>query len=135
MKKVVTLMFVLSHAAFAQQRIPASGENGTLSGTKEKEPLRSVTNPGKPTTRQSITPAGVQTVVQARIYGVAFGGDSSEVWLMRDSPNCCTRGYKGDLIRLNWKQNRILDRLCVGGTPGLQGLAWDFARNRLLATM
>ena len=41
------------------------------------KPLRSVTDPGVVTTRQAITPAGVQTVFDGRVYGVAFGATVS----------------------------------------------------------
>jgi YVTN family beta-propeller protein len=131
-KLVLLVLFAMAPAALAQQRLPVPGANGTLTGSRESEPLRSVTNPGAPTTRQSITPAGIQTVFQARIHALEFGAKSSEIWLLRDGAD---RYYKGDLIRVDWKQNRIVDRIPIGGTPGLQGLAWDRVRNRLLATV
>ena len=132
MRLVSLILIAMGPAAIGQQKLPRPGANGTLTGSRESEPLRSVTNPGAPTTRQSITPAGIQAVIQGRIHGVEFGTNSAEIWLLRDGAD---RFYKGDLVRVDWKQNRILERIPVGGTPGLQGLAWDHTRNRLLVTV
>lgn len=62
-------------------------------------PVRSVTDPGVVTTRQAITPAGVPTVFEGRVAGVAFGPEGSELWVAN-----ATRIY-----RLDWKANRVLD--------------------------
>ncbi len=126
---IYTLLFI---AIACAQDTPRAGANGTLTGTIEREPLRSVINPGAPTTRQAITPAGIQTVIQGRIHGVAFGGSSTEIWMVRDGAD---RFYKGDLIRVDWKHNRILDRIPIGGSPGLQGVTWDAEGKRLLVTV
>jgi YVTN family beta-propeller protein len=123
---------ILSLPLLGQPQFPTPGANGTLTGSREIEPLRSVTNPGAPTTRQAITPAGIQTVMQARIHGVAFGASDSEIWMIRDGAD---RFYKGDIIAVDYKQNRITHRLPIGGTPGLQGTAWDRDGNRLLLTV
>jgi YVTN family beta-propeller protein len=131
-KLLLLILMATSPTAIGQSGLPKAGANGTLTGSREGEPLRSVTNPGAPTTRQSITPAGIQTVIQGRIHAVAFGPKSSEIWLLRDGAD---RFYNGDLIQVDWKQNRILERIPIGGTPGLQGLAWDGAQNRLLVTV
>ena len=40
-----------------------------------ERPSRSVTDPGVVTTRQAITPAGVPSVFQGRVYGVAWAGE------------------------------------------------------------
>src|SRR6266851_2136176 len=45
-------------------------------------PVRSVTDPGVVTTRQAIAPAGVPTVFQGRTYGVAFGANAAELWVL-----------------------------------------------------
>ena len=82
------------------------------------KPVRAVTDPGAVTTRQAITPAGVPTVFQGRVYGVAFGTNSSELWVLN-----ATRVY-----RLDWNQNRVLDNVPLNGTPGLQGIRFDAAR-------
>jgi hypothetical protein len=43
-------------------------------------PVRAVTDPGTVTTRQSITPAGVQSVFSGRVQGVAFGAAPFEAF-------------------------------------------------------
>src|SRR5499433_1366889 len=82
------------------------------------KPVRAVTDPGVVTTRQAITPAGVPTVFQGRVYGVAFGTNPSELWVLN-----ATRVY-----RLDWNQNRVLDNVPLTGTPGLQGIRFDAGR-------
>src|SRR5882672_7343143 len=82
------------------------------------KPVRAVTDPGVVTTRQAITPAGVPTVFQGRVYGVAFGTNASELWVLN-----ATRIY-----RLDWNQNRVLDNVPLNGTPGLQGIRFDAGR-------
>jgi YVTN family beta-propeller protein len=89
-----------------------------------ERPLRSVTDPGVVTTRQAITPAGVPTIFQGRVYGVAFGDSASELWVLNQ-----TRVY-----RLDWKANRILDNVPLGGSAGLQGIRYDGATGRALVS-
>src|SRR3989442_6616511 len=86
----------------------------TAAQTTDK-PVRSVTDPGVVTTRQAITPAGVPTVFQGRVYGVAFGADASELFVLN-----ATQVYK-----LDWKQNRVLENAALNGSPALQGLRFD----------
>ncbi len=88
-----------------------------------ERPVRSVTDPGVVTTRQTITPAGVPTIFQGRVYGVAFGASSNELWVAN-----ATRLY-----RLDWQANRVLDSLPLEGTPGLQSLQYDAVNGRVLA--
>ncbi|MBY0503446.1 MAG: hypothetical protein K2X03_06045 [Bryobacteraceae bacterium] len=78
-------------------------------------PVRAVPDPGVITTRQTITPAGVPTIFQGRVYGVAFGADSAELWVL----------HANHVYRLDWRQNKVLSRVVHGGgMPGLQGLAF-----------
>ena len=95
-------------------------------GLATQEPARlprSVTDPGVITTRQAITPAGVQTVFDGRVFGLTFGTTNDELWVL-------TRANRGgaDLFRLDWLQNRIQNRWQLPGTPALQGLALDPVR-------
>src|ERR1700688_2483765 len=76
---------------------------------------RAVTDPGVITTRQAITPAGVPTVFDGRVYGVAFGEDASTIWVANASK----------IYQLDWRQNRTLDAIALQGTPGLQGIQFD----------
>ncbi len=87
-------------------------------------PVRAVTDPGVVTTRQSITPAGVPTVFQGRVYGVAFGASSAEVWVLG----------AGQIYRLDWKANRVLGRVPFAGRAGLQGIRFDPAAGRALVS-
>ncbi len=80
-----------------------------------EQPARAVVDPGVVTTRQAITPAGVPTIFQGRVYGVAFGASASEVWVLNAT----------HLYRLDWKQNRVIDAIPHGGTAGIQGLVYD----------
>jgi YVTN family beta-propeller protein len=84
------------------------------------QPLHAVSDPGVVTTRQAITPAGVPTVFQGRVYGVAFGKSSSDLWVANASR----------LYRLDVKANRIAEMIPTEGQPGLQGITFDPARNR-----
>ena len=85
-------------------------------------PVRSVTDPGAVTTRQAITPAGVPTVFQGRVYGVAFTDSPSELYVLG-----ATHVYKMD-----WKANRVIENVPLGAAPGLQGLRWDRRTRRAL---
>jgi DNA-binding beta-propeller fold protein YncE len=85
-------------------------------------PLHAVSDPGVVTTRQAITPAGVPTVFQGRVYGVAFGKTSSDLWVANASR----------LYRLDVKSSSIAENIATGGQPGLQGITFDPATNRPL---
>jgi YVTN family beta-propeller protein len=86
-------------------------------------PVRAVTDPGVITTRQAITPAGVQTIFDGRVFGLTFGATGDELWVL-------TRANRGgaDLFRLDWMQNRVQSRWELPGAPALQGLALDPVR-------
>ncbi|MEZ5354872.1 MAG: bifunctional YncE family protein/alkaline phosphatase family protein [Bryobacteraceae bacterium] len=88
------------------------------------QPVRAVIDPGVVTTRQSITPAGVPTVFQGRVYGVTFGASSDEVWVL----------HATHVYRLDWRQNRVLDRVAHLGAPGLQGIVYDGSARRALVS-
>ncbi|MBL8221823.1 MAG: SMP-30/gluconolactonase/LRE family protein, partial [Bryobacterales bacterium] len=95
-----------------------------LSAQTTDAPVRAVTDPGVITTRQAITPAGVPAVFQGRVYAVDFGGDARDIWVAS-----ATHVY-----RLDWRENRVLDRIALGGAPGIQGLRFDASSKRALAT-
>ena len=85
------------------------------------QPVRGVSDPGVVTTRQAITPAGVQSVFDGRVYGVAFGASASELWVLTGR----SRGGKAQLYRLDWLKNAVGGRWEFDGTPALQGLTFD----------
>jgi DNA-binding beta-propeller fold protein YncE len=91
-------------------------------GQTADKPLHAVSDPGVVTTRQAITPAGVPTVFQGRVYGVAFGKTSSDLWVANAS----------ELYRLDVKGNRIAEMIPTEGQPGMQGIAFDAAADRPL---
>ena len=77
-----------------------------------EQPSRSVTDPGIVTTRQAITPAGVPSVFQGRVFGVAWAGDSGDLWVL----------HATEVYRLDWKNNRVVARTPHTGTPGNQAI-------------
>src|SRR5437764_7095928 len=79
------------------------------------KPVRAVTDPGVVTTRQAITPAGVPSVFQGRVYGVAWAGDTGDLWVL----------HATQVYRLDWKNNRVVTHLPHGGAPGNQAIAAD----------
>jgi YVTN family beta-propeller protein len=87
-------------------------------------PARGVTDPGVITTRQTITPAGVQSVFDGRVYGVAFGANDAELWVLTGR----TKAGRPHVYRLDWLQNRVEDSWALTGVPALQGLALDPVR-------
>ncbi len=89
-----------------------------------QSPVRRVIDPGVVTTRQEITPAGVPAVFEGRVFGVAFGSDSSEIYVLAAT----------GLYRYDWAKNSVVQRLDAGRRPALQGVAFDpFAGQALFA--
>lgn len=94
------------------------------------KPLRSVTDPGVVTTRQNITPAGVQTVFDGRVYGLAFGASTNEIYAL----TARGRVNQTNFIKLDWKANSVLQRVTLKENPGLQGLLFDAAGRQVLVS-
>lgn len=94
----------------------------SLAQTPER-PVRAVTDPGTVTTNQQITPAGVQSIFQGRVYGVAFAGGSSEIHVLQAT----------GLYRMDWKENKVLARIPLKGRMALQGLAFHPGAGHSLA--
>src|SRR5262245_14598061 len=99
----------------------------SFSQTDDK-PVRAVTDPGVVTTRQAITPAGVQTIFDGRVYGVAFGASSNEIWAL----TARGRSASTQVFKLDWANNKILSRLPIAENPGLQGIVFDHAAKQPL---
>jgi YVTN family beta-propeller protein len=85
----------------------------------DEAPVRSVPDPGVITTRQSITPAGIQAIFGSRIYGVTFGATSAEVYALA-APR---QGLV--IFKMDWRTNKVLEQVRSQGTPGKQGIAFD----------
>jgi YVTN family beta-propeller protein len=90
----------------------------------EPKPVRNVTDPGVVVTRQNTTPAGAQSVFDGRVYGVAFGVTSDEVWALNAK----------HLVGLNWRENRVFASIPLDAKPGLQAIAVD-ANGRAYTTV
>ena len=85
-------------------------------GQTIEQPLRAVPDPGVVTTRQAITPAGVQSVFSGRVYGVAFGSSGDVVFVAVNT---------GAIYQLNWRTNQLLKMVRGAARPGMQGIALD----------
>jgi DNA-binding beta-propeller fold protein YncE len=83
---------------------------------------RKVSDPGVITTRQAITPAGVQSVFNGRVYGVAFGKTPNELWVL----------HKGEITFLDWRANKVLAHIPFEGSAGLAGIRYDASTDRAL---
>jgi hypothetical protein len=95
-----------------------------LCADKHPDAVRAFTDPGVITTRQQITPAGVQSSFEGAVYGAVFDRDSSLVWILNAN----------ELVALDWRSNRVVHRIEVHGNPGLHGLSYDAERRRVLYT-
>lgn len=85
----------------------------------QDQPARTVLDPGIITTRQALTPAGIQMVFHGRVYGVAFGPSSDVVYALSGS----TKG--ANVTRLDWRTNQVLSQIPSAVTPGMQAIAFD----------
>jgi YVTN family beta-propeller protein len=103
--------------AWAQSAPQAAKPNNPSDG--DDAPVRSVNDPGVITTRQSITPAGIQAIFESRIYGVTFGATSSEVYALA-APR---RGLV--IFKMDWQANKVLEEVRSQESPGKQGIAFD----------
>lgn len=93
-------------------------------------PLRDVTDPGVVTTRQAVTPAGVQSVFDGRVYGVSFG-EAGQIWALvrRRLPD----GEHAELYQMDWLDNRVISRVGMPGNPGLRSVIFDATNGRAIA--
>jgi YVTN family beta-propeller protein len=85
-------------------------------------PVRAVTDPGVVTTRQAITPAGVSMIFDGRVQDVTFSASPDELWV----------STRKDVMRLDWRDNKILERHPIKSFVGLQALAYDEQGQRVL---
>ena len=82
-------------------------------------PVATVVDPGVIPSRQMITPAGLQSVFESRVNGVAFGGNGDSIY-------AATVGQKGSYVyQIDLKTNQMLAVLSTSVSPGMQGLAYD----------
>jgi YVTN family beta-propeller protein len=88
---------------------------GCCAAQTVEQPVRAPHDPGVVTTRQAITPAGVPSVFQGRVYGVAWAGASGDLWVLHAS----------EVYRLDWRTNRVVAHWPHRGTPGNQSIVAD----------
>lgn len=87
----------------------------------DQAPVRSVIDPGVITTRQALTPAGIQMVFRGKVHGVAFGASSEIVYAL-------SAGAKGALVtKLDLRTNRVIEQIQSAAAPGMQAIAFDKA--------
>jgi len=91
-------------------------------------PVRSVPDPGAITTNQSISPAGVQSVFESRVYGIAFGADSKVVYAATNAKGGAT------VYKMDWPDNKVVEKLHATSSNGMQSLAYDAATNNVVMT-
>src|SRR5262245_16532590 len=84
------------------------------------QPVRSVADPGVITTRQTITPAGVQSVFDGRVYGLTFGEKDDDLWVLAQR-----NGGGANVFGLDWLQNRVKSHWEIQASSSLQGLVLD----------
>lgn len=96
---------------------------GSALGQEPHWPVRAVDKPGVVTTGQSITPAGAQSVFSGRAHAVSFGRSDDVIFVALNS---------GDLYKLNWHTNKVLEIIHGGRNPGMQGMVLDPASGELL---
>jgi len=86
---------------------------------------RIVSDPGVVTTHQAITPAGLQSVFNGRVYGVAFGKTTDELWVL----------HAGEVSLVDWKANKSLAHIAFEGSAGLGGILYDPSADRALVNI
>jgi YVTN family beta-propeller protein len=91
----------------------------SLSAQTLPHPVRAVTDPGIVTTRQAITPAGVPSIFQGRVYGSAWSKSGNELWVL----------HATELYKLDWRKNQVMARIPHGGTPGNQSIQLDAVKD------
>src|SRR6202167_4421916 len=100
------------------QELGPVGEQESKPSTAAR-PVNSVVDPGVIPSRQAITPAGLQSVFESRVFGVAFGENGESIY-------AAVPGQKGtNVYQINLKTNQMLTVLSADASAGLQGLAYD----------
>jgi YVTN family beta-propeller protein len=82
-------------------------------------PVNFVIDPGVIPSRQQITPAGLQSIFESRVYGVAFSGDGGSIYT-------AVPGQKGTLVyQIGLKSNQMISVSTTETSAGMQGLTYD----------
>jgi YVTN family beta-propeller protein len=111
-------------AVDAQQASPKVQKMGPV-GENEAQPaaasppVASVIDPGIIPSRQAITPAGMQSIFESRVHGIAFGENGQSIY-------AATLSQKGSLIyQIDLKTNQMRNAFSASVSAGMQGLAYD----------
>ena len=124
-KSVFARAVLLPNTGVEMRRLPlfAAAILVPLAAMGQTAPVRSVPDPGVVTTEQKLTPAGLQSVFESRVYGVTFGGSDAEVYV--------STSWKGSgaIFKLDWKANRVEKLIKTPAAPGMQGLVFDTGRS------
>jgi YVTN family beta-propeller protein len=87
--------------------------------SKAAPPVNSVVDPGIIPSRQAIIPAGLQSVFDSRVNGIAFGENGDSVY-------AATLGQKGSHIyQIDLKSNQMIGVTDSSASAGMQGLIYD----------
>ncbi|WP_263354704.1 bifunctional YncE family protein/alkaline phosphatase family protein [Acidicapsa acidisoli] len=87
--------------------------------TKAVPPVKSVVDPGVIPSRQMITPAGLQSIFESRVNGIAFGENGESIYAAVLSQTG-THVYQ-----INLKTNQMMRVLNTATSAGMQGLIFD----------
>jgi YVTN family beta-propeller protein len=102
----------------SMQKMGPVGEEGSKPSIATP-PVASVVDPGIIPSRQAITPAGLQSVFESRVNGVAFGENGDSIYAM-------TVGQQGSYVyQIDLKTNQMMTVLKTATSPGMQGLTYD----------
>jgi YVTN family beta-propeller protein len=96
--------------------VAAATMSGSALCQEQHWPVRAVDTPGVVTTGQSITPAGAQSVFSGRVHAVAFGRSDDVIYVAISS---------GNVYKLDWRANKVLEIVHGGRNPGMQGMVLD----------
>src|ERR1700743_311152 len=126
---LASFVYLMQGMAKAQDQEPASstpaiqkmgpvGEE-EAKPSKAAPPVNSVVDPGIIPSRQAITPAGLQSVFESRVNGIAFGENGDSVY-------AATLGQKGSHIyQIDLKSNQMIGVIDSSASAGMQGLIYD----------
>lgn len=100
------------------QKMGPVGEQGSIPAGAAP-PVNSVVDPGIIPSRQAITPAGLQSVFNSRVFGVAFGKNGDSIYV------AALARLGTNIYQINLKTNRMMTVISTPVSSGMQGLAYD----------
>jgi YVTN family beta-propeller protein len=87
--------------------------------SKASPPVNSVVDPGIIPSRQLISPAGLQSVFESRVFGVAFGDHGDSIY-------AAAVGQKESYVyQISLKTNQMMAVMSTPAVSGMQGLTYD----------